>query len=105
MWQEWAADGAISAVLVRDFGPGGGDPGEKCFTLTPTGSEGITTAVFWGQKGNSGQNEEREGSPVGLKITRDVSSYEIHAPFDVWDGHVDGERRWCAEFSQTISSR
>jgi hypothetical protein len=23
----------------------------------------------------------------------DGSSYEIHAPFDVWDGHVDGERR------------
>ena len=60
VWQEWAADGAISAVLVRDFGPGGGDPGEKCFTLTPTGREGITTAVFCGQKGNSGQNEERE---------------------------------------------
>jgi len=41
------------------------------------------------------QNEEKER----------IQSYEIHAPFDVWDGHVDGERRWCAEFSQTISSR
>jgi acetyl-CoA synthetase len=38
-------------------------------------------------------------------LARDASSYEIYAPFDVWDGHVDGERRWCAEFSQIISSR
>ncbi len=26
MWQEWTANGAISAVLVRDLGPGDGDP-------------------------------------------------------------------------------
>jgi hypothetical protein len=47
---------------------------------------------------------KREGvsSPVGLKITRDGSSFEIHAPFEA---HVDGERRWCAEFTQTISLR
>jgi|ERR1700728_2394962 hypothetical protein len=35
VWQEWAADGAISAVLVRGFVPKG-DPGETCFTLTRT---------------------------------------------------------------------
>lgn len=34
VWQEWSANGAISAVLARDLGAGGGDPGERCFTLT-----------------------------------------------------------------------
>jgi hypothetical protein len=48
---------------------------------------------------------ESVSSPVGLRIARDGSSYEIHAPFDVWDSYVDGERRWWAEFRQTISSR
>jgi hypothetical protein len=41
----------------------------------------------------------------GLEITRVGSSYEVHAPFDVRDGHVDGERRRCAEFRQAISAR
>ena len=54
MWQEWAANGAISAVLARDFGPGGGDPGEKCFTLTRTEIGGTMAAVFWGKKGDPG---------------------------------------------------
>lgn len=34
VWQEWSANGAISAVLARDLEAGGGDPGERCFTLT-----------------------------------------------------------------------
>ena len=45
----------------RNFGSAGsrfrtgcGDPGEKCFTLTPTEIEGILVAAFWGQKGDSG---------------------------------------------------
>ena len=63
MWQDWVTDGAISAVLVRDFGPEGGDPGEKCFTLTPT--ERDNDRRFLGSKGNSGQNEEREGIQPG----------------------------------------
>jgi hypothetical protein len=46
----------------------------------------------------------RVTSPVGLKIIRDGSSYEIRAPFDVWDSHVDGERRWCAEFRDNPNS-
>ena len=48
------ANGAISAVLVRDFGQGGGDPGEKCFTLTRKDIGGTIEASCWGQKGDSG---------------------------------------------------
>ncbi len=54
VWQEWSTNRAISAVLARDFVPGGGDPGEKCFTLTPTEIGGTIVAVFWGQKGDPG---------------------------------------------------
>jgi len=38
--QEWSTNGAISAVLARDFGPGGVDPGERCFILTRTETGG-----------------------------------------------------------------
>jgi hypothetical protein len=34
VWQEWTANGPISAALVRGFVPSGGDPGEQCYTLT-----------------------------------------------------------------------
>jgi hypothetical protein len=43
----------FSAVLVRDFGQGGGDPGEKCFTLTRKEVGGTMAAICWG-KGDSG---------------------------------------------------
>jgi hypothetical protein len=51
------------------------------------------------------QNEERERIQPGWikKITRDGSSYEIHAPFDVWDGHIDGEQ--CAEISHSAQNK
>jgi hypothetical protein len=60
VWQEWSTNGAISAALPRDFGPGGGDPGERCFTLTRTESGGTLVAVFWGQKGDPGSEGKTE---------------------------------------------
>ena len=50
MSQKWAANGSISAVLVRDFGPGGGDTGEKCFTLTRKEIGGTIPAMYGGKK-------------------------------------------------------
>ena len=74
----------------------------KLLEIDPAALAELGSAVEWYL---SKVKRESVSSPVGLKITRDGSSYEIHAPFDVWDGYVDGEQRWCAEFSQTISSR
>jgi len=46
VWQEWSTNGAISAVLAWDFGPGGGDPGERCFPLTRTEMGGQSQPSF-----------------------------------------------------------
>ena len=56
VWQEWAADGAISAVLVRGFVPKEAIRVKKCFTLTPAEIGGTMSPVCCGQKGDPSFN-------------------------------------------------
>jgi len=52
------------------------------------GEGGVATVFAFGLYRK--MKSARVSCPVGLEITRDEGSYEIHAPLDVWDGHVEG---------------
>src|ERR1700688_4871853 len=72
---------------------------------TQTGNKDCESPAISNTPKQNKMKSARASSPVELRITCDGSSYEIHTPFDVWDGRVDVERCWYAEFSQTISAR